>query len=219
MKMLLDVPAIGFLTVLLATAFLFGELLVKGRGILGIVGLGLIAVYFSYYVTPQSLFYLSVLYLAGLLFIVADVKLMNHGFVAILGIVLMMVAVALPAPSLLFGILVALAFLIGLGLSFVFLKVFPARHLWAKLTLTDQLTGDLGYNSINETYEGLVGKEGVTQTPFRPIGTVEIEDQPYSAITEGKWLKADMPVVVASVDGTRIVIKEQKQQKEDETAR
>lgn len=211
-QMLLDLPAIGFLTVLLATAFLFGELLVKGRGILGLVGLGLIAVYFSYYVTPQSLFYLSVLYLVGLMLIIVDVKLTNHGFIALIGIVLMMIALAIPAPSLLFGILVALAFLVGLGLSFVFLKVFPARQLWSKLTLTDQLTGDLGYNSINEGYQGLVGKEGVTATPFRPIGTVEIEEKPYSAITEGKWLKAEVRVVVSSVDGTRIVIKEQKEQ-------
>lgn len=206
--MLLDIPAIGFITVLLATALLFGELLVKGRGILGIIGLGLMTVYFSYYVTPESLFYLSMLYLAGLVLIILDVKLMNHGIVALIGIVLMMISLAVPAPSLMFGILVSLAFLFGLGLSFIFLKVFPTRALWSKLTLTDQLTSDQGYNSMNEGFRALVGKEGVTVTPFRPIGTVEIEDKPYSAISEGKWLKADVPIIVSSVDGTRIVVKE-----------
>lgn len=206
--MLLDLPVVGFFIILAASLLLFGEMLVKARGIFGLIGIGLIAVYFSYYLTAENFFWLCLLYLAGILLIILDAKLINHGFAALIGIAMMMAALAIPAPSLLYGLLVGMALLVGLGLSFLFLKVFPARELWAKLTLRDRLTSDLGYNSINEGYHQLVGKQGVTVTPFRPIGTVNIEDKPYSAITEGRWLKPEVLVEVTAVDGTRIVVKE-----------
>ncbi|HEX7064305.1 MAG TPA: NfeD family protein [Bacillales bacterium] len=206
--MLLDLPVVGFFIILAASLLLFGEMLVKARGIFGLIGIGLIAVYFSYYLTVENFFWLCLLYLAGIALILLDAKLINHGFAALTGIVMMMAALAIPAPSLLYGVLVGMGLLIGLCLSFLFLKVFPARGLWTKLMLKDRLTSELGYNSINEGYRQLVGKQGMTVTPFRPIGTVTIEERPYSAITEGKWLKPEVPVVVTAVDGTRIVVKE-----------
>ncbi|HEX6923582.1 MAG TPA: NfeD family protein [Bacillales bacterium] len=207
--MMLDLPVIGFFVILIASLLLFGEMLVKARGVFGVIGLGLIAVYFSYYLTAENFFWLCLLYLAGILFILLDAKLINHGFAALLGVVMMMAAVAIPAPSLLYGILVGMALLVGLSLSFLFLKVFPARLFWSEMTLTDRLTSEQGYNSINEGYQQLVGKQGVTVTQFRPSGTVNIDEKPYSAITEGKWLKSEVPVIVTAVDGTRIVIKEE----------
>lgn len=203
-----DLPVVGFFVILIASLFLFGEFLVKARGIFGIIGIALMAFYFSFSLTSENIVWLCLMYLVGILFILLDAKLINHGFVALIGIAMMMAALAIPAPSLLYGVLVATALLIGLCLSFLFLKIFPSRAMWSKMTLTDRLTSEQGYNSINEGYRQLVGKEGITMTPFRPSGTVNIDEKPYSAITEGKWLQKEVPVVVTSVDGTRIVIKE-----------
>src|SRR5699024_4131969 len=119
---------------------------------------------FSYYLTPENFFWLCLLYIGGLVLIVFDIKLMNHGMVALIGIVLMIASLAVPAPSLMLGTLVSLAFIIGLGSSFIFLKVFSPRDLWSKLTLKDQLTDDKGYNSINTDYRQLVGQQGRTTT-------------------------------------------------------
>lgn len=210
--MWLNLAAVGFVMVLLATACLFGELIVKARGVLGFIGLGLIVIYFSYHLTPDNFFWLCLLYAGGLILIILDFKLLNHGVFAVLGLLIMMISLALPAPSFTFGVLVCLAFIAGLPLSFLSLKFLPARDLWSKLTLKDQLSTEKGYNTMDDSYHNLVGCEGVTITPFRPIGTVEINNQPYSAITEGKWLKKDVPVIVNAVDGTRIVIREKKQQ-------
>lgn len=206
--MLLDIPIVGFFVIAAASMLLFGEMLVKVRGIFALIGIGLMAVYFSYFLKPETFFTLGLLYAVGLLIILLDAKIMNHGFVAIIGIVMMIVALAIPAPSVLYAVLVCMGLLVGLGLSFLFLKVFPSRTLWSRLALRDRLTSDLGYNSMNESYRSLIGKSGLTMTPFRPSGTVSIEDKNYSAVSEGKWLKENSEVIVTSVDGTRIVVEE-----------
>ena len=119
-------------------------------------------------------------------------------------------SVAVPAPSILYGIVAVFGLIAGFGLSLLFLKVFQPRNMWKRMALKDKLTSEEGYNSLNESYLQLVGKEGVTKTVFRPIGTVEIEDQTYSAITEGQWLERGVNVIVTSVDGTKIVVKPKK---------
>ncbi|HET7657408.1 MAG TPA: NfeD family protein [Bacillales bacterium] len=208
MMILLNLPVVGFFVITAASMLLFGEMLVKVRGIFALIGIGLMAVYFSYFLQPDTFFTLGLLYAVGLLIIVLDAKIMNHGFVAIIGLAMMIAALAIPAPSVLYAVLVGMGLLVGLGLSFFFLKVFPARTLWSRLALRDRLTSEMGYNSMNEGYRALVGESGVTLTSFRPSGTVSIGEKTYSAITEGKWLSEDIPVVVTSVDGTRIVVKE-----------
>jgi membrane-bound ClpP family serine protease len=100
-----------------------------------------------------------------------------------------------------------MGFIIGGFSSALFLKVFPSRNLWAKMTLKDKLTSDLGYNSINEEYHQLIGKQGRTISSFRPTGTVEIEGEQYSATSGGHWIEANTNIVVMSVDGTRILIR------------
>lgn len=206
--MLLDYPVVGFFVIAAASMLLFGEMLVKARGLFALIGIGLMAVYFSYFLTAENAYWLCLLYVVGLGVIIIDAKLMNHGFVALIGIAMMIAALAIPAPSVLYGVLAGMALLVGLGFSFLFLKMFPARTLWSKLALKDRLTSESGYNAMNESYRALVGKQGRTVTPFRPSGTVRIDETTYSAITEGQWLKPDILVTVTSVDGTRIVVKE-----------
>lgn len=199
-------PAFGFIVVFLAALLLFAEMLVKAKGLCAILGGALFFLYFSYHLSQQGSTWIVLLLIGGLALIVIDGKIIANGSVALLGFILMAVACALSAPSLLYGTLVAIAFVIGACGSMVFLKILPKRDFWAKLTLTDQLSGARGYNSMNKDYEKLVGKEGVTLTPCRPVGTVKIEGKSYSAQTDGVFLEHDIPVKVVEVDGTKITI-------------
>ena len=85
----------------------------------------------------------------------------------------MVVGLAIPAPSLVYGILVGMAFILGGLSSLFFLKVFTRRQMWSKLTFKDRLTSERGYNSINMEYKELVGKKGKTLNSLRPTGTSE----------------------------------------------
>lgn len=207
----LDSASIGFLVVLLGTLFLIGELLVRAKGLFAILGIAIMAMYFSYHLTGdgQIGFWVVILYGVGLSLIILDGKVITDGTIALLGIVLMIAGLALPSPNFIYGFLASMGFLVGGFGSLLFLKVFPPRNLWARLTLKDRLTAEEGYNSINETYHELVGKKGNTLSPFRPTGTVEIEGKQYSATSGGQWLEPNMSVKVVSVDGTRIVVKKE----------
>lgn len=205
---LLALPVGGFLVIFLASLFLFGELLVDTKGIFAVIGTGLYIIYFLSVSSTMPIYLILVLLVAGIIFIILDGKLINHGFVAIIGLLLVMLASALPAPSFLYGVLVSFGYLFGVSLSFLFLKVFHPRHFWSRVALFDQLSSENGYNSLNNHYKDLVGKEGTTRTPFRPIGTIVVDGESYSATTNGYWLEPETAIKVISVDGTKIVVQQ-----------
>ncbi|MFV8826657.1 NfeD family protein [Alkalihalobacterium sp. APHAB7] len=203
----LNIASMGFLVVFLGTLFLFGELLVKVKGVFGVLGIAIMAVYFSHHIAGDTGIWVVLLYITGLVLIIVDGKAISDGTIAFLGVILMIVALAIPAPNFLYGALVAMGLVLGATTALLFLKVFPSRNLWSKMTLRDRLTGELGYNSINDTYKELIGKRGRAITPFRPIGTMEVDGKQYSATSENNWLTQDTVIEVVSVDGTRIVVK------------
>lgn len=203
----LDSATIGFIVVFLGTLFLIGELLVRTKGIFAILGVAIMAMYFTYHLSNDVSFWVVLLYVIGLSLIIIDGKVITDGTVAFIGIILMIAALALPSPSFLYGFFVSMAAILGGFSSLLFLKVFPPRNLWARMTLKDRLSSEEGFNSINEDFLKLVGKEGKTITPFRPTGSIEIDGKQYSATSGGQWLEAGEKIVVTSVDGTKIVVK------------
>jgi len=208
---ILSLPAVGFLVVLLSVLFLFGELLVRVKGIFGLIGILILTFYFSYHLTSlSSMFWMGLVFAVGLGLVILDGKLLNDGTFGLIGLAMMVTAVAIPSPTFLYGLLVSSGFLIGTTASFLFLRVFPARSMWTKMTLKDRLSSEMGYNSMNVEYKKLVGETAIALTPFRPSGTIEMNDKKYSAISAGSWIDKDTVVVVTSVDGTRIVVEEKK---------
>ncbi|MCI1856544.1 MAG: nodulation protein NfeD [Sporolactobacillus sp.] len=199
-------PAGGFIVILLASCFLFAEMFVKAKGIFAIMGSGLFIIYFTYFLTDQASSWIVLLLVGGLILIIIDGKLFTTGVIGVFGFLLMVIGCAMPAPSLLYGMLVGIAFIIGACGSLAFRKILPTRDYLDKLTLHDKLSSEKGYNSLSEDYRSLVGQAGVTQTPFHPVGTVRIQGKNYSAVTDGRFLDAKVQVKVVSVDGTRIVI-------------
>lgn len=204
---LLDIPVIGFLIVMLGAVFLFGELLVRAKGVFFIIGIVVFTIYFSFHLTSTSMLWLALIFAAGLLFVILDGVFISDGTLSFIGVGVMALSVAVPTPSFLYGTLAVFGLIAGLSLAFLFLKFLPSRNLWSKIALKEKLTSDSGFNSLNEKYRELVGKEGITTTPFRPSGNIEIEGEQYSAITEGQWLEKDVPIIVQSVDGTKIVVR------------
>ncbi|MDQ0254395.1 membrane-bound ClpP family serine protease [Evansella vedderi] len=203
---ILDNATIGFIVVFIATLFIFGEVMVRAKGLFGIIGVVLMALYFSYHLDVSASLWVVLLYIIGLALIIFDGKVTTDGTIALMGLLLMVLGLALPAPGIVYGILVAMALILAAPASYLFTKVFPSRNMWSKMTLKDKLSSDLGYNSMNESYKELLGKEGITKTPFRPTGTVEIDGKLYSATTDNLWVESGEKVKVISVDGTRIVV-------------
>jgi len=199
-------PLGGFLLIFFGTMLLFAEVLVKGRFLFALSGFLTISLYFVAHVQEGHALWMVSIYLLGILLVILDGKVIGDGTIAGIGSLLMLVALALPSPTFLYGLSVVTAFILGTIGSFLFLKLFPRRDVWSKLTLKDSLSSEMGYNSINSGYVDLIGKKGIAETDFRPSGSIMIDGKVYSAVSEGKWIKKGTPLMVAKVDGTKILV-------------
>src|SRR5699024_2577217 len=121
-------------------------------------------------------------------------------------------SIEITAPILYVGLYAIIGHIIGAGASFIFLKIFKPRNMCGQIELKDRLTDEEGYSTINQDHLGLVGKKGMTLTNLLPVGTIRIEDQDYSAVSNAQWIPKETIVEVESVDGTRILVKESKEQ-------
>lgn len=203
-----DYEWIGFVITFLGTLFLIGEVLVNMRGIFALLGIGFITVYFGAYAGTESVILMIIIYFVGLVLIVIDGKIVNDGTLATIGLVSMLIAVGVAAPSITAAVYAIIGVLLGVGCSFFFLKVFKRREMWTKIALKDQLSKEAGYNSMNMEYEALIDTVGVTLNDLRPVGTIKINGKDYSAISDGKWITKDSRVRVVKVDGTKILVEE-----------
>src|SRR5699024_6736611 len=209
--MKMDIMTTYWLAILLVgfgTFFLIGEILVNLRGLGAILGISFIVYYFYVYLPDAATFSMMlIIYFIGVILILIDGKIVNDGTLATIGLAGMIFSVGLTAPNITSGIYAVLGILIGVGASLLLLKVFPKRNMWNKIALKDRLTKEAGYSSINESYEALIGQKGETITPLRPVGTIRIGQEEYSAISNAQWMDKGTTVIVMEVDGTRILVK------------
>lgn len=196
-----------FLLVGFGTMALLSEVLTNLRGISAIIGLFVITVYFYFYVPNTSTFILIfIVYFIGLLLIVIDGKLIGDGTLGIFGVLTIFISVAVAAPNFIASLYAIIGVIVGVGLAFLSLKLFPRRNMWEKLTLRDRLTKEKGYSTLSEEYAKLKNQKGVTVTDLRPSGTVRIKGKDYSVVSTGVWIEKGTKVVVTEVDGTKIVV-------------
>ncbi len=191
----------------LGTLFLIGEILVNMRGIFGILGLGFITIYFYSFLSPGMFALMMFVYVFGLVLIIIDGKIINDGTLGTIGAASMLIAVGFSAPNWIAGLYSVIGVILGAFASLLFLKAFKRREMWTKIALKDQLTSDAGYNSMNENHASLQGRTGEAMTDMRPVGTIKIEDEEYSAVTNGHWIQKGSKIKVVSVDGTRLLVK------------
>ncbi|REJ10598.1 NfeD family protein [Halobacillus trueperi] len=191
----------------LGTMFLIGELLVNMRGVFAIIGFGFITVYFSGYLETEMFIVMMLVYFLGIILMIIDGKLLNDGTLAVIGAVTMIIAVGFSAPNWVAGLYSVIGVILGGAASLLFLKVFKHRKMWSKMALNDQLSSEMGYNSMNEKYQYLLDQKGEALTDMRPVGTIRIEDEEYSAVSNGQWITSGDKIKVVKVDGTKILVK------------
>ena len=82
-------------------------------------------------------------------------------------------------------------------------------HLLNKLILTDATTTEEGYVSNVNRME-LLGRIGQTLTPLRPAGTMLLDGERLDVVSEGNYINADQTVEIIKIEGSRIVVREQR---------
>ncbi len=148
---------------------------------------------------------------AGVLAIIIELFVPSAGLIGIAGlgsIVASIVIVYRTNGSLAGTIYLAVVMILVPIFIVLYFKFFPRSVVGRWLISKDSQDADKGYSSFTaEKYSDLSGKQGVSLTILRPVGTVLIEGRKYSAVTGGEYIEKDQPVKVIKVEGSRIVVR------------
>jgi membrane-bound ClpP family serine protease len=77
------------------------------------------------------------------------------------------------------------------------------------VTLRSSLSGSAGSRSQPPEWEELVGAAGAAVTDLHPAGSALINRKRYDVVSQGSYIGKGTELVVVSVEGNRIVVKEQ----------
>ena len=151
----------------------------------------------------------------GLIFIIIEIFQPGFGFFGITGAILVIVGIAVRVynngggnPIIQVVVLVGVVALV-LTIALL-LMMWSMRKGW--LSRTGFVQKSSAVNEVisdgTQDYSTLIGKVGVAKTVLRPSGNALIEGKIYSVVTEDSFIDKDTKIIVDSVEGVRIVVKE-----------
>jgi len=190
------------------------EFAVFGWGLLGWLGLLLLALFFGGHLFA---------YLAGLeavlLFVFGMVLLLieffiipGFGLTGIAGILSLCMSIIM-----VFGGIYSAIYAIGKIMAISILMIVALYHFAPRLKLFDgvvlkqELTTEAGFVAVDNTqFDHLLNLEGITQCPCRPAGIARIGTERVDVVSEGDFIERNQRVVVVRVEGQKIVVRELK---------
>lgn len=193
----------------LASLGLVLELYSPGFGLPGSVGLASLLLFFYGHLVAGLAGYESVLlFIIGAVLVVAELFLPG-GIAGILGFSALAGSILLAGDNVKWmGVSLVIAMAISITAMILMVKVFGKKmKFFKKMILNDATNTESGYVS-NVNRSELLGKTGITKTPFRPSGTMMMEKERIDAVSEGGFIAPGKEVVVVKVEGARIVVRE-----------
>ena len=194
--------SIGFLGLII-------EFWTLGWGIAGSIGMISLSLFFGgHIIVGLAGFETIILFAVGLLLLLAEIFFIpGFGLAGIGGI-----AAILTSIFLTFGNIVQATYsiLIALGVSvigfFLLIKYIPSTRAWRKFILSTEQKKELGYTVGTKDLKRLTGKEGITITPLRPSGIIEVNGKKLNALTQGEYVDSNTKIKIISVEGNKIVV-------------
>lgn len=202
-------PVVMTILLVLGIAGIVIELLVPGFGVPGIVGLiGFGLYFFGHYIAGFAGIESVVLFVIGVALLIIEIFVPSFGILGFLGTASLVAGVVIAASDPMTAFISIAAALVAAVLIVAFVaKRYKSKGIWNKFILRDKLTTEEGYLSA-ETKDSLLGLEGVTVTPLRPAGTVQIGDNRIDVVTAGEFIDAGRKVKVVKAEGTWVVVKQ-----------
>lgn len=94
----------------------------------------------------------------------------------------------------------------GIAAALLAFKIFPKTPMGKRLIISGPSFAD-DPAAVDPRSRELLGKKGVAISYLRPAGIVEIEGRRVDCVADGELLQAGTAVVVAKIDGNRVVVK------------
>lgn len=166
-----------------------------------------------------------VLFGAAVFFVALELILPSAGMLALLSagsVIASIVAFFLHSPTA--GLVAVLSYLVLVPAALTFgLKWWMNSPLGRRLVLSSSVEGTRDADEASDgdrpladgvagrrpgaSLRELIGAEGVTVTPLRPVGTVRIEGRRVDALSESGTIDADTPIVVTDVYDNQVKVK------------
>lgn len=203
-------PVVSGILISMGILGILFEVMSAGLGLGIVVGLGSFALYFAGHIVLDSLGWTAVICFAlGMVLLLIEALAMpGFGVAGVGGLLSIFAGVFLLSPSWQSAVVsVVIAVVVALIVVVISMKSKKTNSIWRKFVLRERTDEESGYTSPNMDNVSYLGKSGVSLTPLRPAGQVEIEGNRVDVVTEGDFLDRDVPVVVCRLDGTRIVVR------------
>jgi membrane-bound ClpP family serine protease len=153
-----------------------------------------------------SLIVLGVFFLALEVFVIP-----GFGVSGILGMAALITGIFLVTDSVLEGVLFTGGALIALGIiAYLSFRSPRTRRMWRKFSLTTRQTSNGGYVGPKVQSETFIGRTGISLTQLRPAGTGNFEGEYLDVVTEGGFIGPGTGIRIIAVEGTRIIVREEK---------
>ncbi|KHF41890.1 NfeD family protein [Halalkalibacter okhensis] len=188
------------------------ELYSPGFGVPGIMGISALMLFFFGHMFAGFAGWESmILFVIGFLLIVVEIFIPGFGIFGLLGIASViggMLLASFSTASMLIYIAIALV-ITAVATVFIF-KYFGNWGPMKKIIHTDSTSTDKGYIS-NKTREELIGQSGTTLTPLRPSGSAVFNQERLDVVSEGGYIGQGSKIEVVYTAGSRIVVREVKE--------
>jgi membrane-bound ClpP family serine protease len=155
----------------------------------------------------------NISWLSGLCLIIGlglvILEMFHPGFGApgLTGLTLIITSIILTAKSPFDAAVMICIIIIILGVALYFVMKSATKGKLSKiLVLKDSFKKESGYSGTKNV-DYLTGMQGITITPLRPAGTVEIDGQRINVVTDGEFIPKDSSIFVSKVEGMRVVVK------------
>jgi membrane-bound serine protease (ClpP class) len=212
-------PIVSSLLMTVGLLGLLVEIRTPGFGVPGAAGLLALGVFFwGHWIVQLAgweellLVAVGVLLLALEVFVIPGISLAGIGgivaLVAGLGMALVGAGATMPIIVSALG-RVAMSILLAMAGALVLLRFLPRVPIGRGLVLETGMPADLGYVSAPESDRRWLGRTGRAASPLRPAGIADIDGRQVDVVSDDGFIEAGAPVVVARVDGNRIVVRRQ----------
>lgn len=193
------------------------ELYSPGFGVPGIMGASaLFLFFFGHAIAGFAGWESIILLIAGMVLILIEIFTPGFGIFGISGIVAVLLSILMSSSTTVVDMLLYLfiAFIVTLAASVLYIRFFGYKGFLRKLVLTDATKSELGYVT-NETNEDIIGQTGMTVTPLRPSGIIELDNERLDVVSEGGFIDKGKKVTIVQSKGSRISVREVKNENDE----
>lgn len=188
------------------------EVITPGFGLGGFLGILGFSLFFGGAYLEGNGSMLSIgIFILGIILLLIEVMIPGFGVFGIAGIGAIFGSIVMVTDSLAqAAVYTVVALGISFGAIYIFMKKVGFKKMENTVFLASKLDKEAGFQTSKEKTE-LMGLMGITKSYMRPSGKIELDGLVYDAITEGEFIEVGKTVTVIRVEGSKIIVRQDKE--------